>query len=272
MRIVVSVRCSAPDRSIIGFTTSHASGTGRPGTTNGRTGDRRHKLMAHERILVIEDEEEILELLRYNLTKQGYRVVCASCGEDGLKAARTETPNLVLLDLMLPGVDGMEVCRRLKAEPALQAVPIVMLTAKGEEADVVAGLEIGADDYVTKPFSPRVLIARVRAALRRRAAVPVADNEAIRAHNILIHPGRHEVLIDAKPVELTATEFRVLHVLAQRPGWVFTRSQIAGLVHGEDFVVTDRSVDVQIVGLRKKLGSAGECIETVRGVGYRFKE
>jgi two-component system, OmpR family, alkaline phosphatase synthesis response regulator PhoP len=228
--------------------------------------------MAHERILVIEDEEEILELLRYNLTKQGYRVDCAASGEEGLKAARAEAPNLVLLDLMLPGVDGMEVCRRLKSEPTTQAVPILMLTAKGEEADVVAGLEIGADDYVTKPFSPRVLIARIRAVLRRHAASPVADDEAIHIHNILIHPGRHEVFVDDKPVELTATEFRVLQVLAQRPGWVFTRAQIAGLVHGEDFVVTDRSVDVQIVGLRKKLGAAGECVDTVRGVGYRFKE
>jgi two-component system phosphate regulon response regulator PhoB len=154
----------------------------------------------------------------------------------------------------------------------MQAVPVIMLTAKGEETDVVAGLEVGADDYVTKPFSPKVLAARIRAVLRRKAAEPPDDREPITIHNLVIHPGRHEVLVAGRPVELTATEFRVLRILAQRPGWVFTRNQIASQIHGGECVVTDRSVDVQVVGLRKKLGAAGEHIETVRGVGYRFKE
>ena len=228
--------------------------------------------MAHHRILIVEDEEEILELVRYNLTKQGYRVTCAASGEDGLRKARLDVPDLVVLDLMLPGMDGMEVCRRLKTDAATQAVPIIMLTAKGEEADVVAGLEVGADDYVAKPFSPRVLNARIRAVLRRKAAGPIDDAEPISIHDMTIHPGRHEVLVGGAAVELTATEFRVLRILAQRPGWVFTRNQIAAQIHGGDTVVTDRSVDVQIVGLRKKLGIAGEYVETVRGVGYRFKE
>jgi two-component system phosphate regulon response regulator PhoB len=228
--------------------------------------------MAHERILVVEDEEEILELVRYNLAKQGYRVTCAASGEDGLRKARLDVPDLLVLDLMLPGVDGMEVCRRLKGDATMQAVPVIMLTAKGEETDVVAGLEVGADDYVTKPFSPKVLAARIRAVLRRKAAEPPDDREPITIHNLVIHPGRHEVLVAGRPVELTATEFRVLRILAQRPGWVFTRNQIASQIHGGECVVTDRSVDVQVVGLRKKLGAAGEHIETVRGVGYRFKE
>ena len=228
--------------------------------------------MAHERILVVEDEEEILELLRYNLAKQGYRVSCAGRGEDALRMALADAPDLVLLDLMLPGMDGMEVCRRLRRDPATQAVPIVMLTAKGEESDVVAGLELGADDYLTKPFSPRVLVARIRAVLRRKAGEPVPDGATIRVRDVVIHPGRHEVAVGGKVVELTATEFRVLRVLAQRPGWVFTRQQIASLIHGGEAIVTDRSIDVQIVALRRKLGPAGRYVETVRGVGYRFKE
>jgi two-component system phosphate regulon response regulator PhoB len=228
--------------------------------------------MAHENILVVEDEEEIQELVRYNLQKEGYRISCTASGEVALSLVRTNPPDLVVLDLMLPGIDGLDVCRRLKGDPATQNVPIVILTAKGEEPDIVTGLEMGADDYITKPFSPRVLVARIRAVLRRKAAEPVAEDAVIRIHDMEIHPGRHEVLIDGAPVNLTATEFRVLHILAQRPGWVFTRHQVAGAVHGEDHVVTDRAVDVQIVGLRRNLGSAGKYIETVRGVGYRLKE
>lgn len=228
--------------------------------------------MARETILVVEDEEEIQELVRYNLEKEGYHVTCAGTGEDALRMAAAETPDLAVLDLMLPGIDGLEVCRRLKRDPPTRSIRIVMLTAKGEEADIVAGLELGADDYVTKPFSPRVLTARIRAVLRRKAGQPDEETATIRIHNLVIHPGRHEVLVDGEPVKLTATEFRVLHVLARRPGWVFTRYQIAGAVHGGDHVVTDRSVDVQIVGLRKSLGSAGRYIETIRSVGYRFKE
>ena len=228
--------------------------------------------MANEKILVVDDEEDILELVRYNLAKNGYRVVCVGTGEDALKAAKSESPDLIILDLMLPGLDGLEVCKILKAESPTSTIPIVMLTAKGEEADVVTGLELGADDYVTKPFSPRILLARLRAVLRRRAREPEDETQVIKIHNLVIHPGRHEVLVKGKPVELTYTEFRLLHVLARRPGWVFTRSQIVDSVRGTDYPVTDRSVDVQIVGLRKKLGPCSEYIETVRGVGYRFKE
>jgi len=177
-----------------------------------------------------------------------------------------------VLDLMLPGLDGLEVCKMLKKDPATQDVPVVMLTAKGEEADIVTGLELGADDYITKPFSPRVLTARIKAVLRRRVAEPVGEAAVIRLHNLVIHPGRHEVLVDGEPVDLTSTEFRVLHVMARRPGWVFTRRQISEAVHGADYPVTDRSVDVQIVALRQKLGSASRYVETVRGVGYRLKE
>jgi two-component system alkaline phosphatase synthesis response regulator PhoP len=225
--------------------------------------------MSKESILVMEDEEDILELLKYNLAKEGYRVTAVGSGEEGLKAT---LPDLVLLDLMLPGMDGLEVCRRFKQDARTRHVPIVMLTAKGEEADIVAGLELGADDYITKPFSPRVLLARVRAVLRRHAPAPSEEDTPLVLHDLTIHPGRHEVLVQGRPVELTATEFRLLTMLARRPGWVFTRSQIVQEVHGEDYPVTDRAVDVQIVWLRKKLGSCGKYIGTVRGVGYRFTE
>ena len=228
--------------------------------------------MPRENILVVEDEEEIQELVRYNLAKEGYSVTCAGSGEEALQKVRRQLPDLVVLDLMLPGLDGLEVCKVLKGDAATRDVDVVMLTAKGEEADIVTGLELGADDYITKPFSPRVLIARIRAVLRRRAAEPAGETAVIRIHNLVIHPGRHEVTIDGEPTTLTSTEFRVLHVLARRPGWVFTRLQIAEAVHGVDYPVTDRSVDVQIVALRKKLGADGRYIETVRGVGYKFVE
>jgi two-component system phosphate regulon response regulator PhoB len=228
--------------------------------------------MAKETILVVEDEEDILELLRYNLTKEGYGVLGAATGEEALKAARERLPDLVLLDLMLPNLDGLEVCRRLQQEARTRRLPIIMLTAKGEEADIVAGLELGAADYVTKPFSPRVLLARVRAVLRRRQTAVPAEAASLNVHELVIHPGRHEVLAAGRPLELTGTEFRLLHLLARRPGWVFTRAQIVSGVHGDDYPVSDRSVDVQVVSLRKKLGPYGKYLETVRGVGYRFKE
>jgi two-component system alkaline phosphatase synthesis response regulator PhoP len=228
--------------------------------------------MARESILVVDDERDILDLVSYNLAKEGFQVACAASGEEALRAARNRPPDLIVLDLMLPGIDGLDVCRTLRSDALTQHVPIVMLTAKGEEADVVAGLELGADDYVTKPFSPRVLIARLKAVLRRRAAPPASEVQVVRIHEITIHPGRHEVRIGGELLDLTATEFRVLHLLARRPGWVFTRDQIVQAVHGEDYPVTERSVDVQIVGLRKKLGAAGRWIQTVRGVGYRLRE
>jgi two-component system phosphate regulon response regulator PhoB len=227
--------------------------------------------MARETILVVDDEREILELLEYNLAKNGYKVVCVRTGEAALEKARSALPDLVVLDLMLPGVDGLEVCRLLKGDSRTAALPVVMLTARGEEADVVAGLELGADDYVTKPFSPRVLLARIKAVLRRRKELSRPD-AALKAGDLAIDPGRHEVLIKGRPVELTHTEFKILHFLAGRKGWVFTRYQIVDGVQGQDAAVTDRSVDVHIVSLRRKLGACGERIQTVRGVGYRFKE
>jgi two-component system phosphate regulon response regulator PhoB len=228
--------------------------------------------MSKEKILVVDDEEDILELVRYNLAKEGYQVKCVASGEDALKAASEETPDVVLLDLMLPGVHGLDVCRNLKSNESTMNIPIVMLTAKGEDADIVAGLELGADDYVTKPFSPRVLLARIRVVLRRKLETQPSEVSILKIHDFVINPGRHEALVKGRPVVLTATEFGILHFLARRPGWVFSRDQIISSVKGQDYAVTDRSVDVQIVGLRKKLGQAGSFIETVRGVGYRFKD
>ena len=228
--------------------------------------------MAKENILVVDDEEDILELLTYNLTREGYQVAGALTGEDALKKIRSRDFDLIVLDLMLPGMDGLEVTKRLKNDPKAQNIPILMLSAKGEEADIVTGLELGADDYITKPFSPRILIARIRAVLRRKSEKPIDESALIRIHELEIDPGRRSVLAAGKPIELTFTEFQVLLILAKRPGWVFTRSQIVDAVRGSDYPVTDRSVDVQIVGLRKKLVSFGKYIETVRGVGYRFRE
>lgn len=229
--------------------------------------------MEKQKILVVEDEAPIQELLQFNLERKKYRVKVADSGEEALKVAGEYRPDLVLLDIMLPGADGLEVCKQLKADPQTAPIPIIMLTALSEEADIVTGLELGADDYVTKPFSPRVLLARVKAALRRSAsdAAP-ASNDLIQIHNISIDVPRFKVTVDGSETPLTSTEFKVLHLLAGQPGRVFTRYQIVDAVHGDDYPVTDRSVDVQIVGLRKKLGEAGQHVETVRGVGYRFQE
>jgi two-component system phosphate regulon response regulator PhoB len=227
--------------------------------------------MPSERILVVDDEQDILELVRYNLAREGYHVECVASGEDAVARIREDVPDLVILDLMLPGLDGLEVCKQLKANPRTTNVPIVMLTAKGEDADIVTGLELGADDYVVKPFSPRVLVARLRTVLRRHRPEEPREGEVIAIHELVIDPARHEVLVKGSPLSLTATQFSILSFLALRPGWVFTRNQIINEVKGEDYPVTDRSVDVQIAGLRKKLGEAGELIETIRGVGYRFK-
>ena len=230
------------------------------------------RIMAKEHIVIVEDEEDILELLRYHLAREGYSVTTAADGEQALKIISQKKPALVLLDLMLPGLNGLELCRILKKDPRTAAIPVMMVTAKNEESDVVLGLELGADDYIMKPFSMKVLVARVHAVLRRRKQAMVDVDAMIRIHDLVINPGRHEVLIKGKPVEMTFSELRILHLLARRPGWVMTREQIVDAVRGEDYAVTDRSVDVQIVGLRKKLGPRAEYIETVRGVGYRFKE
>ena len=223
-------------------------------------------------ILVVDDEEDILQLVKYNLEKAKYLCACVATGNEAVQIAQAILPDLILLDLMLPGLDGYEVCSILKKNEPTRSIPIIMLTARGTEADIVRGLELGADDYVTKPFSPKVLLARVAAVLRRQPKDPYQQDSPIRIHNFIIHPGRQEVLMDGAALELTRAEFHVLQFLAQRPGWVFTRSQIVDALHGPGYSVTDRAVDVQIVGLRKKLGEYGPYIETVRGVGYRFRE
>jgi len=223
-------------------------------------------------ILIIEDEEDILALIHYNLVKAGLHVDTAVRGDEGLKKALADPPDLIVLDLMLPGIDGLEVCRRLRADVKLAGTAIIMATAKGEEHDVIRGLELGADDYLVKPFSPQVLLARINAVLRRRTtALPEAEQVLIR-HELSIDTGRNRVVAAGQEVELTVSEFRLLRLLALRPGWVFTRNQIVDGIHGEGYAVTERAVDVQIVGLRKKLGDCGTYIETVRGIGYRFKD
>lgn len=229
--------------------------------------------MAKIEILIIEDEEDIRELVRYNLERENFSVSEAESGEVGLKSAAKKKPDLILLDLMLPGKDGLQICRELKKNEELQSIPVVMMTAKGEESDIVTGLELGAEDYIVKPFSPKVMVARVKAVLRRHSSVAESDETGVLSiHGIVIHPGRHEVTVDGEVIDLTATEFGILEFLARRPGWVFTRYKIVDAVHGEDYPVTERSIDVQIVGLRKKLKKAGQNIETVRGIGYRFKD
>lgn len=227
--------------------------------------------MAKENILVIEDEEDIRELISYNLSKEGYRIIAVESGEEGYRLAVKEIPDLILLDIMLPGLDGLEICKLLQNDPKTKNTPIIMLTAKSEESDIVTGLELGADDYITKPFSPKVLNARVRTILRRNKALPADETETVKIQNLVIDPNRHEVLVNKKPINLTLTEFQILYTLSSRPGWVFSRDQLIDKIRGEDTIITDRSIDVQIVGLRKKLGSSGKLIETVRGVGYRFK-
>jgi two-component system phosphate regulon response regulator PhoB len=229
--------------------------------------------MAHETILIVDDERDITELIRYNLEKENFKTITVATGEDALSEAKRVRPDLIILDLMLPGVDGLEVCRKLSQDEATRTIPILMLTAKSEDSDIILGLEMGADDYVTKPFSPKVLIARIRALLRRNREKEALKRETvIRIHGITIDTTRHEVLCDNSPLPLSVSEFSILEFLAKNPGWVFSRNQIIGAVKGEDYPVTERSVDVQILGLRKKLGEKGTFIETVRGIGYRMTE
>lgn len=228
--------------------------------------------MSSGRILVIEDDRDIRELIRFHLEREEYEIAEAEDGGRGLAMATADQFDLILLDLMLPGLNGIEICKALRQGRSHSETPIIMVTAKGSEADIVTGLELGADDYVVKPFSPKLLLARVKAVLRRRGSLQDDNQESINIDELVIHPGRHEVRVSGKTVELTLTEFQILHLLSSKPGWVFTRYQIVDKIKGDDYPVTDRSVDVQIVGLRKKLGSAGSLIETVRGVGYRLHD
>jgi two-component system alkaline phosphatase synthesis response regulator PhoP len=228
--------------------------------------------MSKPNIMIVEDEEDIQELIRYNLAKNGYNSIIHSSGEDALKYIADTIPDLVLLDLMLPGIDGLEVCKRLKQDEETYKLPIIMITARGEEEDIIRGFEQGADDYVTKPFSPKILISRIKAVLKRQSGEKYDNDSIVTIHELTINPQKYEALINTTPLKLTNAEFKVLHLLASKPGWVLTRYQIIDEIKGDDYEVTDRSVDVLKVGLRKKLDKYGNYIETVRGVGYRFKE
>ena len=229
--------------------------------------------MPRPRILTIEDEPDILTVLEYNLSREGFVVLTAADGEEGVRLATREKPDLVVLDLLLPRLDGIEVCRQLKLDAATRDIPIIMLTAKGEESDVVLGLGMGADDYMTKPFSPKELMARIRAVLRRgQRAKDDNRHKRLDFGALVVDPDRHEVRADDVTVGLTATEFRLLHMLATSPGRVFTRDQLIPRVISHGAVVIDRNIDVHVRAIRKKLGEHGELIETVRGVGYRFRD
>ena len=229
--------------------------------------------MSKSKVLVIEDESDILEVIQYNLEREGHKVIACRDGEEGLSRIRTENPDLVILDLMLPGIDGVEVCQRVKSDPVTNAIPIIMVTAKGEEADVVLGLGIGADDYIAKPFSPKERVARIQVVLRRGALrAKVGRGERVIQGALTVDLGRHETTVGGTSVVLTPTEIRLLHFLASHPGRVFPRSHLLSRVIGEDAIVTDRNIDVHVRALRQKLGDFAELIETVRGVGYRFIE
>jgi len=227
--------------------------------------------MSKKTILVVDDERDIVELIDYNLTRAGYKVLREYDGEAALSTARRRRPDLVILDLMLPGIDGVDVCKLLKSADATAGVPIIMLTARTDEADVVLGLELGADDYVTKPFSPRVLVSRVRACLRRTSEGVSEPSKLLKASGLSVDTARFEARADGKDLELTVTEFKILEFLMRGRGRVFDRYQIVDAVRGEDVIVIDRTVDVHIAALRKKMGSYGGLVETVRGVGYKFK-
>jgi len=224
-----------------------------------------------DRILVVDDEKDLVELVKYNLEKEGFEVAVAYDGEGAIATGEREIPSLIVLDIMLPNIDGLEVCRRLKRNPVTAHIPIIMLTAKGEEADRVVGLELGADDYVVKPFSVRELIARVKTVLRRTGASE-KPKEVLKIGEVVIDTMKHKVKVKGKDVDLTLTEFKLLVALARRRGQVLRRNQLIDLSRGADVFVVDRTIDVHISSLRKKLGGYGELIETVRGVGYRMKE
>jgi len=229
--------------------------------------------VAKFKILVVEDEADILEVITYNLKREGHKVISSRNGEHGLTRIRTESPDLVILDLMLPGMDGVEVCRAVKSDPVTANTPIIMVTARAEESDVVLGLGMGADDYIAKPFRPRELVARVQAVMTRarRVASAAAADRVVRGE-ITIDLARHEAKIGEQTLPLTPTELRLLHFLMSHPGRVFSRSHIMSRVIGEDAIVTDRNIDVHVRSLRQKLGARANTIETVRGVGYRFTE
>jgi DNA-binding response OmpR family regulator len=227
-----------------------------------------------KKILIVDDERDIVEMLAYNLGRNGYTTLLAYNGNEALELASRETPHLIILDLMLPGIDGTEVARRLKSDPQTSSIPILMLTAKGEETDIVVGLTLGADDYVTKPFSIKVLLARVTTVLRRAEASqgPPAEGGMLKAGPLSIDTLKHQVLVESENIKLTLTEFKLLSALLMARGRVLTRDQLMDKAMGTDVFVTDRAIDVHITAIRKKLGSANWLVHTVRGVGYRLRE
>ena len=229
---------------------------------------------AKKHVLIIDDDPDILELLRYHFSNEGYKVTCLESGERAIRFLKTRVPDLIILDIMLPGIDGLELIKMIIGNPKTSAVPVIFLSAKSDETDVIIGMELGASDYVTKPFSIKVLIARARSLLRGSGYFDHdtgGKQEVQRAGDITLHPSQLKVSVHEKSVELTPVEFSILSFLAQNPGLVFSRQQIANATHNDEYTVTERSVDVQIYGLRKKLGSARNCIETVWRVGYRLK-
>ena len=224
------------------------------------------------KIVMIEDEQDIIELVSYTLTKEGFDVEGLSSTDHVVDQLIEKKPDVLILDLMLPGQNGYDICKQLKQNPLTTHIPILILSAKSEESDIVVGLELGADDFMTKPFSPKVLTARVRSILRRKTEpLETLSLEILKKEGMIIDPKAHSVTLDGKAVNLTTSEFKTVYFLMQKQGWVFSRYQIVEAIRGEHYVVTDRAIDVLIVGLRKKLGQYGYCIETVRGVGYRFK-
>jgi two-component system phosphate regulon response regulator PhoB len=222
--------------------------------------------------LIVEDENEISDLVKFHLERDGMQVSVARNGRKAIEMVQIGGYDLIVLDLMLPDLDGLEICRRLKGQDKTKEIPVVMLTARGEESDIVAGLELGADDYVTKPFSPRVLMARLRNALRKTSANEPTERIGLVNGRLLIDRERHVVTVDGQAIEFTITEFGILHFLALRPGFVRTRDQIISAVHGRNTVLSSRTVDVHVTAVRRKLGALGECVQTVRGVGYRFRD
>ena len=227
--------------------------------------------MSKEKILVVDDEQDLVKLIRYHLEKEGYKVISAYNGEDALFLTRKERPDLIILDLMLPGIDGLEICKKLKADQELAHTAIIMLTAKGEESDITMGLKLGADDYMTKPFSPKELVARVQAVLRRTQGV-LTTKDYIEIDGLMIDLYKHEVTIKDETIPLTLTEFKLLHQLASKPGRVFTRDQLLDAISGSETFVIDRTIDVHIASLRKKLKAFANRIITIRGIGYKFRE
>ena len=225
---------------------------------------------SRNKIVIIEDEPDIVEVLTYNLKREGFNVVSVERGDEGLNAVRNQSPNLVILDLMLPGIDGLSLCQQMKSDPLIKEIPIIIISAKGEESDVVIGLELGADDYLPKPFSPRELLARVKAVLRRGPINEEPNKKRISIGDLVVDAVRHEVRLKGALINLTATEFKLLLQLAAQPGRAYTREQLLNRIVGRGVVVIDRNIDVHIRSLRKKLGHSGQLIQTIRGVGYRF--